>query len=256
MLSPSFLLFLVRRQPYIGTGLWPRWCSLVAVGRVVGVFWWLFWFSGGLVLLSRVAATVELLLLQPIGRRAGGSVARDLIWGRVGYGGCLVAGVSGFWWRRVEVGGLICGWWSVGSDLGLWFWSGSLGCRRWVDGSGLEFWPGFLGWGWWSFADRMDWRRLWWWCVEEWVRSGVGVCGTVCTSLAAIFGFLLVAYGSSWVCGGSVLILIGILCLVFNVWLGSISPYSLELGFVRVMVFCLGCLPRGRIDLFSVYLCR
>lgn len=93
---------------------------MVAVGRVVGVFWWLGWFLGGLVLLSRVAATVELLILQPIGRRVGGSVARDLIWGRAGHGGWLVAGVSGFWWQRVEVGGLICGWWSDGFGLGLW----------------------------------------------------------------------------------------------------------------------------------------
>lgn len=51
------------------------------------------------------------------------------------------------------------------------------------------------------------------------------------------------------------LILIRILCLVFNVWLGSISPYSLELGFVYVMGLCLWCLSRGRIGLFSVYLC-
>ena len=86
---------------------------------------------------------------------------------------------------------------------------------------------------------------------------GVGDLASTCVSPVEVFGgSVLVAHGSRrWFCGGSVLILIRILCLVFNVWLGSISPYSLELGFVCVMGLCLWCLSQGRIGLVLVYLC-
>lgn len=120
LISSYFSLVLVRCQPYINASLWPRWCGLAVVERVVHVSWCLGWFLGGIVLLSKVVVTVEFLNLRPIGRRVGGSVARDLIRGCVGHGGWLVAGASGFWWLRFEVGGFVCGHWSDGPGQGHW----------------------------------------------------------------------------------------------------------------------------------------
>ena len=86
------------------------------------------------------------------------------------------------------------------------------------------------------------------------VRLGGGGLVTVFSSLAEfVKGSVLAAWGRPCVCGGSLLFFTGVLIFVSGFWLGSISPYSSELGFGEVVVIWMWCLFPGQIGLFLVY---
>jgi hypothetical protein len=126
--------------------------------------------------------------------------------------------------------------------MGFWwcFEDGVLECGRWIDGFGLKFWL------WWRIEDWMG----WWWFARcglvlrvQFRLSVGGFVPAYTRSGAAVVGdSLLVSCGRGWICGGFTNM---VLILVSIFWLGSISPYSCELGLDFFAVSWLWCHSRG-----------
>ena len=135
--------------------------------------------------------------------------------------------------------------------MGFWWYleDGVLDCGRWIDGFGLNFWR------WWRIEDRMG--R--WWVVRSGmvlmvqIKLGVGDLVPTCSSPAVIVvgDSLLMPWGRGWIRGG---FFIRALILVSGFWLGSISPYSFELGLRFSVVPLLWRHYRGQVGQHSVTL--
>ena len=94
-----------------------------------------------------------------------------------------------------------------------------------------------------------------WVMVRVPIKLGVGGFATACTRPAEVNLWVLVlaSWGRDWDGSGSLVFFIRVLFPVIVFWLGSISPYSVELGLGQITGLWSWCLFRRRVGLYSVY---